>query len=177
MTVDPDDKLICDLKTSFGRFQIALDPSISPKSVNVFAFLASNGFYDGMKFHRYEPGFVLQGGCPNGDGSGNAGFSYFGDPVTGSRPYTFGTVAMASNHDLSTCGSQFFIALGGFDEIAAEFPVIGQITTGIEKLRALDTTVGSWPEQKTAEGFTYRDARPKRSATIDKATIRRSGRS
>jgi len=85
---------------------LCLDPKLAPNTVNNFVFLARNQFYDGLKFHRVEANFVIQGGDPKGDGTGGPGYQFKDEQVTGE--YTTGAVAMA-NSGPNTNGSQFFI--------------------------------------------------------------------
>src|SRR6187551_280247 len=94
------------ITTPKGKIVIDLDPRIAPKSVNNFVVLARQGYYDGLTFHRVEPGFVIQGGCPEGTGRGGPGYKFADEPVQGE--YIVGAVAMA-NAGPDTNGSQFFI--------------------------------------------------------------------
>jgi cyclophilin family peptidyl-prolyl cis-trans isomerase len=94
------------MTTSCGTITMTLDPKDAPKTVNSFVFLARAHFFDGLKFHRIVPDFVVQGGDPKGDGSGGPGYSLPDEPPkTG---YTAGSVAMA-NAGSGTTGSQFFL--------------------------------------------------------------------
>src|SRR5215467_11908528 len=85
-----------------------LDPQLAPNTVNNFVGLARQGYYDGLTFHRVVPGFVIQGGCPEGSGRGGPGYRFPDEPVKGE--YTLGAVAMA-NAGPDTNGSQFFICI------------------------------------------------------------------
>src|SRR5690606_9575244 len=109
-------------------------PAIAPMSVNNFVTLARKGYYDGLKFHRVEPGFVIQGGCPEGTGRGGPGYKFADEPVQGE--YTKGAVAMA-NAGPDTNGSQFFICL---DDLTGRLPkqynLFGHVTSGIEAVDA-----------------------------------------
>lgn len=95
--------------TSKGDIVFELYPDTAPKTVSNFVYLASGGYYDGLTFHRYVPGFVIQGGDPTGTGSGGPGYK-FEDELTDSYKYDRGVVAMA-NSGKNTNGSQFFIML------------------------------------------------------------------
>jgi cyclophilin family peptidyl-prolyl cis-trans isomerase len=107
-TINPAKLYQMTITTTKGSMVLCLQPSLAPATVNVIVTLARNHFYDGLKFHRVVPGFVIQGGDPKGDGSGGPGFSFADElPKTG---YSIGSVAMA-NSGKNTNGSQFFICL------------------------------------------------------------------
>jgi peptidylprolyl isomerase len=108
ITIDPDKKYFADVETTKGTFRIKLRPDIALQTVNSFIFLAREGFYDGVTFHRVIPGFVAQGGDPTGTGSGGPGYTLpaeFSDV-----PFKRGTVGLARSNDPDSGGSQFFIA-------------------------------------------------------------------
>jgi peptidylprolyl isomerase len=94
------------INTNRGLIVVELDPQYAPVTVNNFVFLAENHFFDGLKFHRVVPGFVIQGGDPLGNGTGSPGYKFKDEPVLGD--YTAGVIAMA-NSGPNTNGSQFFI--------------------------------------------------------------------
>jgi cyclophilin family peptidyl-prolyl cis-trans isomerase len=98
------------MRTSCGTIRIALDPAAGGPIPNSIAFLASQGFYDGLSFHRVVPDFVLQGGDPKGDGTGGPGYEVVG-PVPEGYAYKPGDVAMAKTGAAApgTAGSQFFV--------------------------------------------------------------------
>ncbi len=91
-----------------GTIVADLDPQLAANTVNNFVALARQGYYDGLTFHRVVPDFVIQGGCPQGTGSGGPGYKFRDEPVQGD--YTLGAVAMA-NAGPNTNGSQFFITI------------------------------------------------------------------
>ena len=95
-TVKAGEKLTAVVETSCGTFDIALDTKRAPKTTNSFAYLADQGFYDGLTFHRIVPGFVIQGGDPLGTGTGGPGYSVVEKPPA-NLAYTKGTVAMAKS--------------------------------------------------------------------------------
>src|SRR6476661_8004494 len=109
-TVKKGEKLTAAVQTSCGEFEIALDSSKAPKTVNSFAFLSEEGFYDDLTFHRIAPGFVIQGGDPLGNGSGGPGYTVVEKPPA-NLAYTKGVVAMAkgSAEPPGSSGSQFFV--------------------------------------------------------------------
>src|SRR3981081_4237633 len=81
--IEPTHKYQTQIATDKGDIEIALDASKAPKSVNNFVFLARDGFYDGLTFHRVVDGFVIQGGCPEGTGRGGPGYRFEDEPVVG----------------------------------------------------------------------------------------------
>lgn len=99
-----------------------------PKTASNFITLARDGFYDNLTFHRVEPDFVIQGGDPNGNGTGGPGYKFEDEPVT--RKYTRGIVAMA-NSGPDTNGSQFFIMLKD-TALPPNYTIFGEVTKGIE---------------------------------------------
>src|SRR5258707_1720882 len=106
LSLDTNKVYCVGLNTSRGLIVLELDPKIAPNTVNNFVYLAQQHFYDGMKFHRVVPKFVIQTGDPKGDGSGGPGYKFNDEKVQGD--YTQGCVAMANN-GVNTNGSQFFI--------------------------------------------------------------------
>ena len=112
----------------------------APLTVLSFLDLARRGFYDGLTFHRVEPGFVVQGGCPRGDGNGGPGYTLRCE--IGQRPYGRGAVGMAlSGKD--TGGSQFFITLSPQPHLDGGYTLFGSVASGmdvVEKLRPGDVT-------------------------------------
>jgi cyclophilin family peptidyl-prolyl cis-trans isomerase len=122
------------LDTSHGEITIELDAGRSPLTVNNFVFLAREGFYDGVIFHRVIPGFVAQGGDPTGTGTGGPGYR-FRDELDGPGSYARGTVAMA-NAGPNTNGSQFFICLADVG-LPHAYTIFGQVTDGMEAVDAI----------------------------------------
>ena len=110
MVIDADKRYTATMATSKGTIVIALDPIAAPKTVNNFVFLARYHYYDGVVFHRIIPGFVMQGGDPEGTGRGGPGYK-FADELPKPGRYQVGSLAMA-NAGPNTNGSQFFIITG-----------------------------------------------------------------
>lgn len=135
------------IKTPKGNIELELYPNDAPKTVTNFATLAKNGFYDCLTFHRYEPGFVIQGGDPDGNGTG--GTSIYGpefedelNPETESykNGYIEGVLAMA-NRGPNTNSSQFFIILADNDTLPKNYTIFGKVTGGlpvVQSIRAND---------------------------------------
>ena len=118
------------LHTSEGPIQIDLFPDDAPKTVENFAKLASDGFYDGLVFHRVIPDFMVQAGCPRGDGTGGPGYQ-FEDEQSG-HPVARGALAMA-NAGPNTNGSQFFIVTAdACPWLDGMHTVFGQVASGLD---------------------------------------------
>lgn len=121
------------LKTTKGDIRIALFSDEAPKAASNFLKLAKDGFYDGLTFHRREEGFVIQGGDPNGNGTGGPGYKFEDEPVK--RKYTRGIVAMA-NSGPNTNGSQFFIMLRD-TPLPPSYTIFGEVTDGMDVVDAI----------------------------------------
>ena len=111
------------LDTPRGSIVMDLDPRLAPVTVNHFVSQARSGFYDGLTFHRVVPGFVIQGGDPEGSGRGGPGYRFADEPVKGE--YTLGAVAMA-NAGPDTNGSQFFIVYED-SQLPPSYAVFGHV--------------------------------------------------
>ena len=119
--------------TNCGEFEITLDPKRAPKTGGSFASLVGKRFYDGLTFHRIVPGFVIQGGDPDGTGGGGPGYSVTETPPA-DLTYTKGVVAMAktATDPAGTSGSQFFVVTGEDAGLPPEYALLGKITKGQE---------------------------------------------
>lgn len=141
------------ITTSEGQFTVDLLEDSAPGTVNNFVVLARYGYYDGSPFHRIIPDFVVQGGSPPGGPPGSGGPGYtIPDELPGSvDDYTEGSVAMA-NAGPDTGGSQFFVYLGPNPLPGPDFSLFGQVTEGIDVVRALEAlgTPGGQPSQEAA---------------------------
>jgi peptidyl-prolyl cis-trans isomerase B (cyclophilin B) len=116
-----------DIDTTHGPINVVLDTELGGPIPNSIAFLATKGFYDGLSFHRVVPGFVLQGGCPNGTGTGNPGYEVVGTPPR-FYEYKTGDLAMAKTAVAppGASGSQFFVISGKSGEsLPAEYGILG----------------------------------------------------
>lgn len=122
------------LKTAKGDIKIKLNVDKTPKTAGNFITLSKKGFYDGLVFHRTIKDFMVQGGCPNGDGTGGPGYKFDDEPFEGE--YLRGTVAMA-NSGPNTNGSQFFIMHKDYP-LPPNYVIFGQVVEGIE---TVDTIV------------------------------------
>jgi cyclophilin family peptidyl-prolyl cis-trans isomerase len=125
------------METTKGTLVIALDPLAAPRTVNSFVFLARQGYYDGVAFHRIIPGFVVQGGDPTGTGAGGPGYR-FDDELPPPGRYSVGSLAMA-NAGPNTNGSQFFIVCGPSGaSLPPSYSLFGQVIKGLEVVAALE---------------------------------------
>lgn len=137
----PDDQLTNKqvvLHTTKGDIRFTLFPEDAPLTVSNFVFLTSKHFYDGLTFHRVEPDFVIQGGDPQGNGTGGPGYKFNDEPVK--RSYSRGIVAMA-NSGPNTNGSQFFIMLKD-TPLPPAYTIFGEVTDGmdvVDQIRVGDT--------------------------------------
>lgn len=158
-TVKKGEKLTAVVETSCGSFDIALDSTRAPKTVNSFVYLSDKGFYDELTFHRIVPEFVIQGGDPLGTGSGGPGYTVVEKPPA-NLAYTKGIVAMAKSpsEPPGSSGSQFFVVTGADAGLTPEYALVGKVSQGmdaVERIGKLGT-----PEEK-----------PKQTVLIEKITI------
>ena len=134
MTIDKSKTYTAIVHTSKGDMSLELFASDVPVTVNNFVFLAKEGFYENVGFHRIIKDFMVQGGCPKGDGTGGPGYRFNDEPVT--RSYAKGTVAMA-NAGPNTNGSQFFIIHGANVGLPPNYTIFGTLTDGMDVLDSL----------------------------------------
>lgn len=134
MQIDENTVYRVTITTDRGPIVLDLDPQLAPSTVNNFVSLARDGFYDGLTFHRVEPGFVIQGGCPEGSGRGGPGYKFADEPVQGD--YTAGAVAMA-NAGPDTNGSQFFVCLEDLSgRLPKQYNLFGHVVEGMDNVLA-----------------------------------------
>src|SRR6202162_1473881 len=128
--IDPAHRHVATIATDRGDIVIALAPARAPISVNNFVFLARDGFYDGLTFHRIVDDFVIQGGCPEGTGRGGPGYKFDDEPVQGE--YETGAVAMA-NSGPNTNGSQSFTCTADArHKLTKSYNLFGQVVKGMD---------------------------------------------
>jgi len=158
-TVKAGEKLTAVVQTSCGTFDIALDTTRAPKTVNSFAYLAEEGFYDDLTFHRIVPGFVIQGGDPLGTGLGGPGYSVDEKPPA-NLSYTKGTVAMAksSADPPGRSGSQFYVVTAADAGLPPEYALVGKVDKGYDVVTRIEK-LGTPAET------------PKQTVLIEKMTI------
>jgi peptidyl-prolyl cis-trans isomerase B (cyclophilin B) len=157
--LQPGEAATAVVKTSCGTFEIALDTKRAPKTANSFAFLAEEGFYDGLIFHRVVPGFVIQGGDPEGTGTGGPGYSVDEQPPS-NLAYTKGVVAMAksSAEPPGRSGSQFYVVTAPDAGLPPEYALVGKVSSGYDTVARIERLGG--PEEK-----------PKQTVVIEEMTI------
>jgi cyclophilin family peptidyl-prolyl cis-trans isomerase len=123
------------IHTSMGDIELELFAEDAPKTVENFTKLAGDGFYDGLVFHRVIPDFMIQGGCPRGDGTGDAGYKF--EDEFNDHPIVRGTLAMA-NAGPNTNGSQFFIVTAPATPwLDGKHTAFGQVTAGQDVVDAI----------------------------------------
>lgn len=139
MTIDAAKTYTATIETSCGDITVELAGDTSPQTVNSFVFLARQGFFDGLTFHRVVAGFAIQGGDPNGDGTGGPGYKVTEAPPADTT-YLRGIVAMAKGaaEPAGTSGSQFFIVPGEDAGLPPEYAVLGRVTEGLEVLERIE---------------------------------------
>ncbi|NIO69973.1 MAG: peptidylprolyl isomerase [Anaerolineae bacterium] len=139
MQIDPSKTYVATISTAKGDIVVQLDASAAPLTVNNFVFLAEQGFYDGLTFHRVEPGFVIQGGDPTGTGGGGPGYTV---PAEIQLPHVEGAIAMARrgdevNPDRASSGSQFYITLAPTPFLDGGYTAFGHVIEGMEVVQSI----------------------------------------
>lgn len=140
MTIDPTAKHSAIIQTSKGDIVVSLNAAAAPEHVNNFVFLANQGFYDGLTFHRVEPGFVVQGGDPLGTGEGEPGYTI---PGEFSLKHVEGALAMARlpdqiNPNRESSGSQFYITLAPTPFLDDQYSVFGKVEAGMDVVKSIE---------------------------------------
>ncbi|HTV47816.1 MAG TPA: peptidylprolyl isomerase [Phycisphaerae bacterium] len=118
------------MQTEHGIIEIELWPDVAPKTVENFLTLISKGFYDGLSFHRIIPGFMIQGGCPQGTGMGGPGYQIKAE--FNPRKHVRGVISMARSSHPDSAGSQFFIMHADSPHLDGQYTAFGMVITGIE---------------------------------------------
>ena len=155
MVIDSSRRYSATIDTSAGTMMAELFAAEAPNTVNNFVFLARDGFYDGVIFHRVIEGFMIQGGDPTGTGTGGPGYRFKDEPV--SRKYDRGVLAMA-NAGPNTNGSQFFIMHANYG-LPPSYTIFGRLTAGEDVL------------DKIATAATGAQDRPVNPVTINRVEI------
>jgi cyclophilin family peptidyl-prolyl cis-trans isomerase len=160
MTIDPTKKYSVTIETTEGTITADLFPDVAPGHVNSFVFLAKDGFYDGVIFHRVIPGFMIQGGDPTGTGMGGPGYKLKAE--FSKKKHVRGVLSAARSNDPNSAGSQFFLMHQEAPHLDGQYSVFGQATSGLD---VIDKIVGA-PRD--------RNDRPKNPASIKKITVTES---
>ena len=133
-------KAIIEVK-EFGVIEVELDPTVAPLTVENFVKLAKKGFYNGLTFHRVIKGFMIQGGCPKGNGTGGPGYTIKGEflanGVNNPLKHTRGVISMARAMDPNSAGSQFFIMHQDAPHLDGQYAAFGKVVKGIEVVDAI----------------------------------------
>lgn len=138
----------------YGVIEAELYPEIASNTVNNFIYLANKGFYDNLKFHRIIKGFMIQGGDPQGNGTGGPGYSIEGEFTSNgfanSLKHTKGVLSMARSQDPDSAGSQFFIMTGDAPHLDGDYAAFGKVISGmgvVEKIENVKTGSNDAPEK------------------------------
>jgi len=139
LTIDPKKQYEAVISTSKGDIKVSLNAEKAPWSVNNFVYLAKSGYYDGLTFHRVEPGFVIQGGDPKGDGTGGPGYTVKAEI---GLPHKKGALAWARtgdavNPERRSSGSQFYITLESVPFLDGGYTVFGQTVEGMDVVQKI----------------------------------------
>ncbi|HEX2440779.1 MAG TPA: peptidylprolyl isomerase [Methylomirabilota bacterium] len=118
--------------TTGKQIRIEFYPEDAPKTVENFVTLAKKGFYNGLSFHRVVPDFVVQGGCPKGDGTGGPGYQIKAE--FNKQKHVRGSVAMARSSSPDSAGSQFYITYGATPHLDNNYTVFGKVVSGMEEV-------------------------------------------
>ena len=130
MKIDVNKTYTATIETDAGTMVAELYPKKAPQTVNSFVFLAREGFYEGLIFHRVIPGFMIQGGDPTGTGGGGPGYTLkaeFND-----TPHDKGILSMARTNDPDSAGSQFFVMHARAPHLDGKYTAFGKVTKGLE---------------------------------------------
>ena len=141
MEIDPSKSYRATIETSKGTIELELYPQYAPKTVNNFVFLARQGFYDGVSFHRVISNFMIQGGDPTGTGTSGPGYK-FEDEFSGNPLRHDAKVISMANAGANTNGSQFFITHAPQPHLNNKHTVFGKVTQGedvVDAIRQGDT--------------------------------------
>jgi peptidyl-prolyl cis-trans isomerase B (cyclophilin B) len=157
MTIDASKSYTATIETSLGTVVVELYPKIAPGHVNSFVFLAREGFYEGVIFHRVIPGFMIQGGDPTGTGTGSPGYKLKAE--FNSLKHTRGVLSAARSNDPNSAGSQFFLMHADAPFLDGQYTGFGKATSGLD---VIDKIV-NLPRNS--------NDRPHSPATINKITI------
>lgn len=136
-----------------GTIRIELDKTAAPITVENFEKLAAKGFYDGLTFHRVIPGFMIQGGCPQGTGMGGPGYTIQGEfasnGVANPIRHTRGVISMARAQAPNSAGSQFFIMHADAPHLDGDYAAFGHVVEGMEVVDEIAAVPTDWNDKPT----------------------------
>lgn len=165
IALNPAKNYVVDLQTNCGPIAIELAVREAPKTSASFAYLVKRGFYNGLTFHRVVAGFVIQGGDPDGNGSGGPGYTVVEKPPADLQ-YTEGVVAMAktTTDPSGASGSQFFIVAGSNAGLPPQYALLGRVVSGKQTVQKIDHV-------STKDGPDGENSTPSIPIVIHKATL------
>ncbi|MBP5274632.1 MAG: peptidylprolyl isomerase [Abditibacteriota bacterium] len=126
------------IQTNKGTIEFELFEELAPITSANFIKLAGQGFYDGLTWHRVVPGFVIQGGCPKGNGTGGSGENIPLEVCPELKHDSEGVVAMARSVLPDSASSQFYITLGAFPHLDMQYAVFGKVTKGMDVVKSIE---------------------------------------
>ena len=152
----------------YGTIEAELYPSKAPNTVNNFISLANSGFYDGLTFHRIIDGFMIQGGDPEGNGTGGPGYSIAGEfssngYTENDLKHTDGVLSMARARSKDSAGSQFFIMVGDYNSLDGEYAAFGKVISGLDIVKNISKVA------------TDNNDKPKKEVVIESITVDTKG--
>lgn len=152
----------------YGTIEAELYPSKAPNTVNNFISLANSGFYDGLTFHRIIDGFMIQGGDPEGNGTGGPGYSIAGEfssngYTENDLKHTDGVLSMARARSKGSAGSQFFIMVGDYNNLDGEYAAFGKVISGLDIVKNISKVA------------TDNNDKPKKEVVIESITVDTKG--
>ncbi|MEZ5966989.1 MAG: peptidylprolyl isomerase [Planctomycetota bacterium] len=150
-TFDAGCDYLWHLQTNLGEITVRLRADVAPMHVTSVIYLTRLGFYDGLTFHRAIKGFMAQGGCPLGTGTGNPGYRLDGEFDDGVKHDKQGILSTANEGRPKTDGSQFFITYVPTPHLDGKHTIFGEVTAGLETVKAFEERSGTMPEQKPIE--------------------------
>lgn len=158
---------IVTIQTNQGTIQVELYPDVAPNTVNNFISLVQKGFYNGTIFHRVIPGFMIQGGDPEGTGMGGPGYSIKGEfaanGFANNLKHTAGVISMARAQNPDSAGSQFFIMVEDAPHLDGQYAAFGKVTQGLEVAQAIVSAPRDWHD------------RPREDQVMETVTVETSG--
>lgn len=150
-----------------GKIKLELYPGVAPITVENFEKLAKEGFYDGLTFHRVIKGFMIQGGCPDGTGTGGPGYQIKGEfssnGVENPLRHERGVISMARSQNPNSAGSQFFIVHQDAPHLDGQYAAFGKVIEGIDVAQAIVASPRDWSD------------RPREDQVMEKVTVETFG--